>query len=99
MRNKVAIFAGLICALGAGEAHACHRFARWYYPWPQQCGARAYQQVAYRRTYLGPPPIPPVKVIEIPLPDMTFAPCPPASDEAAGRILLRAALTGEAHDR
>lgn len=99
MRNKVAVFSGLIFAFGLHEAQACHRFARWYYPWPQQCGTHA---VAYKRIYTGPPdlPTPPVKDVnlEIPLPDVGFTPCPPMPDESAGRILLRATL-GEAHER
>lgn len=98
MRNKAALFAGLICAFGVHEAQACHRFARWYYPWPQQCGMRAYRQpVAFKRIYNGPPPVPPIKVVEIPLPEVGFTACPDASDEARGRILLRAALDGETH--
>jgi hypothetical protein len=95
MRNKVALFAGLICALGASDAQACHRFSRWYYPWRQQCGTTAYRPIAYKRVYEPPQlPAPPVKDIEIPLPDLEFSPCPPASDEATGRILLRATLEG-----
>jgi hypothetical protein len=101
MRNKGALIVGLICALGASDAHACHRFARWHYPWPQQCGTRAYRPVVYKRIYEGPPPaiFPPVRDIDMPLPDMEFVACPEASDEERGRILLRAALTGEADVR
>lgn len=34
--KAVVIAAGLL--LIASPASACHRFARWSYPWPQRCG-------------------------------------------------------------
>jgi hypothetical protein len=104
MRNKAALFAGLICAFGVHEAQACHRFARWYYPWPQQCGThwkpgnRGIGKLVNREAPNFPDfPTPPLKVVEIPLPEVGFTACPDASDEARGRILLRAALDGETH--
>jgi hypothetical protein len=33
MRAKIIIAALLV----AQPAYACHRFQRWYYPWPQRC--------------------------------------------------------------
>jgi hypothetical protein len=30
------------------EAHACHRFSRWYYPWPQRCYA-AHSYVPHKK--------------------------------------------------
>jgi hypothetical protein len=38
MRTKIAI---AIILMGAQPALACHRFSRWYYPYPQRCSVRS----------------------------------------------------------
>jgi hypothetical protein len=35
MRAALAFMAAL---MAVQPAHACHRFKRWSYPWPQRCG-------------------------------------------------------------
>jgi hypothetical protein len=35
----LALAAALLASMPV-EAAACHRYSRWYYPWPQSCGAQ-----------------------------------------------------------
>jgi hypothetical protein len=100
MRNKVALAALLICAFGAQPANACHRFARWYYPWPQQCGGRVNRVMPVAMRVYRPDillPLPPAKDAdaEIPLPDLDFKVCGDPDERTAGLLLLRAKMEGE----
>jgi hypothetical protein len=68
------------------DAAACHRYARWYYPWPQRCGAiREMRPQTIRR--ISP-------ILEIPLPSLTSGDLvePEADEPTRTRVLLRAAL-------
>jgi hypothetical protein len=84
---------------GAPPAQACHKFAYWGFPWPQRCGPEFKPAPIQKRIYLGPPPIPEARPIDIPIPDMAFTECPAADDDTAGRVMLRAALEGTQHER
>jgi hypothetical protein len=68
MRTKIIVAAMLV----AQPAHAaCHKYSRWYYPWPQRC------PVAYARGEDPPrlipevfPPIKPDEEIEVTIPSV-----------------------------
>ena len=65
-------------------ASACHRFSRWYYPWPQRCNVDLVLPPA--SSAKAPQP-------EIPLPDLTPIGKGQDADEATrARLLLRATL-------
>jgi hypothetical protein len=97
MRAEVALAAALICTPARA---GCHKFSIWHYPWRQSCWVHSIRYEARPARPARPvTPLPPLKGDrDIPLPDVAFTPCPAASDEDAGRILLRARL-GESHDR
>jgi hypothetical protein len=81
MRLVVA-FLTLLTLVEPGSA--CHRYSRWYYPWPQPCNVNGVLSSAAA----GKLPQP-----GIPLPDLTPIGAGEDADEATrGRLLLRAAL-------
>jgi hypothetical protein len=88
----IAAAIGGLSLCGAAPAHACHKFAYWGFPWPQRCGPEFRAADPPKRIYLGPPPIPEARPIEIPLPDMAFTECPAADEDTTGRMKLRALL-------
>lgn len=63
-----------LISMGATNAEACHRFSRWYYPFPQRCDTRFLKHdLVYRVSDHAPPVRPDIKPdpdTEIPLPDM-----------------------------
>lgn len=75
------------------EAAACHRYSRWYYPWPQTCRVKA--PLAYARASR-----PLVKAVveppdrDIPLPALARDDClgGEADETTRGRLMLRAAF-------
>ena len=58
----------------AAEA-ACHKYSRWYYPWPQRCSVKVTQANYEPEKLPIIPPLPPSKDEEadIPLPDLSGA--------------------------
>lgn len=63
-----------LVSFGTTANAACHRYSKWYYPWPQKC--KATTQAAYEPVARLPviPPLPPVfdkDKEDIPLPDLT----------------------------
>ena len=63
---------------------ACHRYSRWYYPWPQPCKANRVLPSATVGKFRQP---------GIPLPDLTPIGAGEDADEATrARLLLRATL-------
>jgi hypothetical protein len=61
----------LLLASGSADA-ACHRFSRWYYPYPQpRCSAPRYVAGLVTAS-LGAPPLPAPRpaIADMPLPDM-----------------------------
>jgi hypothetical protein len=76
----------VLIALAAWPADACHRYAVWRYPYPQQCNVRVAQ--------LAPAPEPPPKPIDlqadgvdIPLPSLEHMVFPPDATGDAGERL------------
>jgi hypothetical protein len=62
----VVVFLGL---MGSAAEASCHKYSRWYYPFPQRCRI---VQAAYEVPIKAPPlpPIPDSPDYEIPLPDL-----------------------------
>jgi hypothetical protein len=93
------LLASALFASAPADAASCHRYARWYYPWPQRCGfvalARQAQIRANSRKFLqtvslGRGPSGP----DIPLPSLARADFDGGEADEATRAyaLLRAAL-------
>lgn len=59
-----AAIAALTLMLAAEPASACHRFSRWYYPWPQRCSAPRIIRVSMREIEPQPaaPALPPASI-------------------------------------
>jgi len=73
---RAVLIGAFLLSLGATNAEACHRFSRWYYPYPQRCDTRPLKHdLVYRVTSDPPSVLPPAKEEEdppdeIPIPDM-----------------------------
>jgi hypothetical protein len=72
---RAVLIGAFLLSLGATNAEACHRFSRWYYPYPQRCDTRSLRHdLVYRVTSDPPVPTPREDDVttdpEIPLPDM-----------------------------
>jgi hypothetical protein len=72
---RAVLIGAFLLSLGATNAEACHRFSRWYYPYPQRCDTRPLRRdLVYRVTSDPSSVLPPAKEEEeepeIPLPDM-----------------------------
>jgi hypothetical protein len=73
---RAVLVGALLLSLGATDAEACHRFSRWYYPYPQRCDTRPLKHdLVYRVTGDPPSVLPPIKEDadsepDIPIPDM-----------------------------
>jgi hypothetical protein len=72
---RAVLIGAFIVAMGTNDAEACHRFSRWYYPFPQRCDTRPLRHdLVYRVP--SDAPLPPVvpredeETTEIPLPDL-----------------------------
>jgi hypothetical protein len=67
--NRLALVVAFLLALPVSPAAACHRFARWSYPWPQTCGvrhvaARPVRLVRLVRLEVDPPKQPPAPPVQ-----------------------------------
>ena len=58
---RTLLLAVAITAALPTPAAACHRYARWAYPWPQSCSVEARHLVRYATREETPSPPPPVK--------------------------------------
>jgi hypothetical protein len=72
---RAVLIGAFLASLGATDAEACHRFSRWYYPYPQRCDTRPLRHDLVYRVPADEPPAPPTKPdpdpeYDIPLPDM-----------------------------
>ena len=92
--------AALVLAATPVDAHC---FSRWYYPWPQRCGAarqmvrgmpRSPLHVRSEAPFASEAKPPSLREAEIPLPSLARADCDGGeADEAIrAKVLLRAAL-------
>lgn len=55
MKKRIAL--ALILAAQPAQAEACHRFSRWYYPYPQRCSVSSHQvRLAAYTPDVQPPP-------------------------------------------
>jgi hypothetical protein len=101
--RRAAIVAALLL-MAMDSADACHRYQRWYYPYPQNCRMtalapksrfrlpRARIDISLKMPARPVVPLPP----DIPLPDLAnieWGQFP--DDELRGRLLLRVLLQGK----
>ena len=84
--------AALVLALAALAVPAeAHCYSRWYYPWPQKCGAKRMLDERARVWSVEIVAMPPEREISLPdLLDIDWGHGP--DDELRGRLLLRATL-------
>lgn len=70
---RIVLVGIFLVSFGASAQAACHRYSKWYYPWPQKC--KTTTQAVYEPVARLPviPPLPPAfeRDEEIPLPDLT----------------------------
>jgi hypothetical protein len=72
----------------AAPAEACHRFARWHYPWPQRCGVQRHVAgLVTPVSFEAPLPAPRPDAAEFPLPDMAGIWDAAADDETRARLI------------
>lgn len=97
--------AAVILAATPVDAAACHRFARWYYPWPQGCHVEAsgrpsaVRPVSFHlpRPDGGPEPSVGLGQAEFALPLLTRNDCEggEADELTRARLMLRAAMEAQ----
>ena len=70
MRTLAAVLLTGVIYAHAQPVYACHKYSRWYYPYPQRCGIYARASVPVRVLPSGVnPPVRPAP--DLPLPDMS----------------------------
>lgn len=99
---RIALAAALL-ALMSAQASACHRFSRWYYPFPQpRCGVARQGTILDKISRGSVPRAVPnqerpknkADTADIPLPSLARTDCDggAADEPTRARLLLRAAL-------
>jgi hypothetical protein len=64
---KPVLLAMVLMAAAPTPAAACHRFARWRYPWPQRCGAiHAERPARVAAREIAPAPFAPIRSLPPP---------------------------------
>jgi hypothetical protein len=85
--------AALLASMPTEAAASCHRYSRWYYPWPQRCFGQKLVFIRHEAPFvsLGRGPSGPA---DIPLPSLARAECVggEADEPTRARLLLRAAM-------
>ena len=91
----IALAAALLASMPV-EAAACHRYSRWYYPWPQRCGIlRPMRPIASpHQNEMREQREQAEQSFEIPLPSLARADVDggEADEPTRARLLLRVAL-------
>jgi hypothetical protein len=66
---RIILVAVFLASMGSAAEASCHKYSRWYYPFPQRCKiVTASYEVPLRSPPLPPVPDPPD--YDIPLPDL-----------------------------
>jgi hypothetical protein len=86
----IAVVVLILAVLAPTPAAAkCHKFSRWYFPYPQRCVSASPRFVS---AFVNQTP-PKREQIEIPLPLLDFKACPDADDERLQGIAKLRALS------